>query len=205
MKLKTLMLFVVALVVIGGGYASGFTVTNATLDTANDLLDIGGGTPFYCNSAGERDLSGGFPWNSEQGHGTKLYDNVITNNNYAQTQWNDTSPTGLAGVVELSMPYELGGFAVTISSLRQQGYNFTIQGSSDSSAGYDGNWTDIYSYSGNLSEDTTYRWNASRRDPFLTREKFTAFRLVEPSQYKRYAEIEFFAMPPPEATVIMVR
>ena len=169
-------------------------------DSSIDLIDIGGGTAFDCNAAGQRNLSGGFPWAVNAG--ANLYDNNTATT--CHTQWNSTPSPAYAGVYQMTNAYRLGGFAITTGEIWQNGYQFTIQGSNDSTNGWEGTWTNIYESGGaTLTGETTYRWWAEENG-FESEDTYTCFRLVEASEYKRYAEIEFFAPPPPLGTLVLL-
>jgi len=174
-------------------------VTAPVLDTANDLMDIGGGTLFNGNIDGGGGsfgyLDGGFPWTTF--HGANLFDNDTSTTTV--TQWNNTPNPAIAGTYGMTEAVQLGGFAVTTGPTGHNGFQITIQGSNDSTNGWGGNWTDIFVYNGDLTGNQTYRWNASD-NTFLTNDTFAAFRLAEYTEYKRYAEIEFFALPLPQIT-----
>ena len=189
-----------ALAVMGSPSMGAPTNSAPMQDSSIDLIDIGGGTAFDCNAAGQRNLSGGFPWAVNAG--ANLYDNNTAST--CHTQWNSTPSPAYVGVYGMTTAYQLGGFAITTGPIWQNGYQFTIQGSNDSTNGWEGTWTDIYVSGGaTLTGETTYRWWADE-NTFLSEERFTCFRLVEASQYKRYAEVEFFAPPPLVGMVVLL-
>ena len=129
------------------------------LDTSNDLMDVGGGTPFDCDINGLRNQSGGGPWVVNAG--ANLYDN--NTNTHASTQFTaDTQPPALVGVYGLTNDYALTGFAITTHGLWQNGYNIRVQGSTNSTTGYDGDWTDIYVNSAeNMTALSPHRYDAT--------------------------------------------
>ena len=174
-------------------------ISDPTLDTANDLMDIGGGTVFNCDINGVSGTSGGGPWVTYAGG--NLYDNDTSSDTCTQFTGSSTNPA-LVGVYNMSSQVQLGGFAVTITDLRHQGYEFKIQGSNDTTNGYGGTWTDIFTYTGDLTANKTYRWNASD-NTFLSSASFDSFRLAENTAYKRYAEVEFFDVPEPVTAVLL--
>jgi len=202
-----LLIPLVALVALGLFAASANAapiVTDPVLDTANDLMDIGGGTVFACDSNGVTSASGGGPWATYAS--ANLSDNDVETRAYTYFGGGLTSPA-LAGVHSMPTAAALGGFAITTDDQAFDWWMpsaFTIQGSNNSTDGYGGTWTDIFVYSGSsLAKDKTSRWNAAD-NAFLSSDAFTSFRLLTSLANQDYAEIEFFAVPEPSGLLLLL-
>jgi len=187
-------------------------VTDPTLDTTNDLMDIGGGTVFATDSNGLTTASGGGPWATNAS--ANLYDNDVETRAYSV--FNNLTPPIYVGVHSMSTAVALGGFAITTDDAAfawWMPHDFTIQGSNDSTNGYGGTWTDIFVFAGGsgddfqgdgrLLRDKTYRWNAAD-NTFLSSATFTSFRLLTNVANEDYAEIEFFAVPEPSGLMLLL-
>ena len=194
----------VCLLMSVGVVSAAPTITDSSLNTANDLIDIGGGTTFYGASDGTKDVSGGGPWKTYAG--PTLYDNDT--NTYGRCMVNGTYPApALVGVHNMTEQVELGAFAITTgqpSFSWERGYNFVVQGSNDTTDGFDGTWTTIFSATGTFDGFKTVYYD-SIDNTFLTTAKFESFRIGESDGEAAYAEVEFFEAQPPRGFVFTIK
>ncbi|OVE74165.1 hypothetical protein BVX94_01260 [bacterium B17] len=192
---KHIAIFIAVLIMTAGFASAGITETNAVgLTTTNDLQESWfGGTKFD---------------NGVESFYSKGNDNNVDSEAY----WHASYSNAICGVYNLPKACRLGSIALTTKSGSYGPVgSFKIQGSTNTTTGFDGDWVDIFYPTGlSLADDYTYLWKADflrykAGDNAFDNGYYTAFRYYSTHSYAGVAEIEFFATPSPHPTVIIVK
>ena len=161
-------LLIITCLLIAGQVFGQHRVYPTALDNANDLLDVGGGTPF-----------------GNIGNPTHTTDNMWDNDTATKATWfyGPDDVEALVGVHSMSKRYVPTAFTLTmpLDATTRNWTNFVFEGSNDTTDGTNGTWEAIQSFSTPVlvwAEFRVYKWYSEQyNQDFVATDAYNSFRM----------------------------